>query len=98
MSQRPRLVVFRSLKHICAQIIDDTKGKTLVSASSLDKEFREKCSSGGNIKAASLLGEILSQKAGSLKITKVVFDRGGYLYHGRIKAFSEAARKGGLVF
>jgi large subunit ribosomal protein L18 len=91
-------VVFRSLKHIYAQIIDDTKGRTLVSASSLDKEFREKCHSGGNIKAASLLGQILSQKVKSLGITKVVFDRDGYLYHGRIKAFAEIARKGGLVF
>jgi large subunit ribosomal protein L18 len=74
------------------------KGRTLLSASSLDKEFKERCSSGGNIKAASLLGQILSQKTKSIGITKVVFDKGGYLYHGRIKAFAEAARKEGLVF
>lgn len=97
-SQCPRLAVFRSLKHIYAQVIDDMKGRTLLSASSLDKEFKERCHSGGNIKAASLLGEILSQKAKSLGITKIVFDKNGYLYHGRIKAFAEAARKGGLLF
>ena len=97
-SERPRLNVRRSLKNLFAQIVDDTKGTTLVSASTADKDFRQKVAYGGNVKAAVLLGEVLAQRAKGEKISRVVFDRGGYDYHGRIKAFAEAARKGGLEF
>jgi large subunit ribosomal protein L18 len=97
-SEKPRLAVHRSLKNICAQIIDDTKNATLFSLSTTDKEIKQKISYAGNIKAAGLFGEIFASKTKEKGITKVVFDRAGYLYHGRIKAFAEAARKGGLVF
>lgn len=97
-SERPRLVVYRSLRNLFAQVIDDTKNKTLFSCSTLNKEIREKLPYRGNIKAASLLGELLAKKAREKKIKKVVFDRAGFLYHGRIKAFCEAARKEGLEF
>lgn len=96
--ERPRLTVYRSLRNLSAQIIDDTKQKTLLSLSTLNKEVKEKISYGGNIKAAEFLGEILAKKAKEKGITKVVFDRAGFLYHGRIKAFCEAARKEGLEF
>jgi large subunit ribosomal protein L18 len=96
--ERPRLAVYRSLRNLFAQIIDDTKGHTLLSFSTLNEEIRKNCPYGGNIKAASLLGEFLSKKAKEKGITKVVFDRAGFSYHGRIKAFCEAARKGGLEF
>ncbi len=92
----PRLNVFRSAKHITVQIIDDEKGYTLVSASSMDKEL--KLTNGGNIEAAKKVGEAIAKKAKKAKITKVVFDRGGYLYHGRVKALAEAARENGLEF
>ncbi len=92
----PRLNVFRSSNHINVQIIDDEKSITLVSASSLDKELALK--NGGNIEAAKKVGKLLAEKAVKLKITKVVFDRGGYLYHGRVKALAEAARENGLEF
>ena len=95
-SERPRLCVFRSNANIEAQIIDDVKGVTLVSASSLEKELNLK--NGGNVEAATKVGELLAKKAKKAKISKVVFDRGGYLYHGRVKALAEAAREGGLEF
>lgn len=90
----PRLVVFRSNKNIEAQIIDDIKGATLVSASS----SAMKIANGGNIAAASQVGEEIAKKALAKKISKVVFDRGGYNYHGRVAALADAARKGGLLF
>lgn len=96
--EKPRLSVHRSLKNIFIQLIDDVEGKTLYSLSTLDKSFREKFKNGGNIKAAEILGEILAKGAQIKGIKKVVFDRGGYLYHGRVKALAEAARKAGLEF
>ena len=92
----PRLCVFRSLKNISVQIIDDTKGVTLVSASSLDKDLNIK--NGGNIEASKIVGAEIAKKAKKAKISKVVFDRGGYLYHGRVAALAEAARENGLEF
>ncbi|HKZ57161.1 MAG TPA: 50S ribosomal protein L18 [Thermodesulfovibrionales bacterium] len=96
--ERLRLSVYRSLNHIYAQIIDDLKGKTVVSASSLDKEFKEKKSHKGNINTAKQVGELVAKRALKKDIKKVVFDRGGYLFHGRIKALAEAAREAGLEF
>ena len=95
-SNVPRLNVFRSNNNIFAQIIDDEASKTLVSASSIDKEL--KLENGGNVEAASKVGELLAKRAKKAKITKVVFDRGGYLYHGRVKALADAARENGLEF
>jgi len=95
-SNVPRLNVFRSNSHIFAQIIDDAKGVTLVSASSVDKELKLK--SGRNVEAATKVGEALAARAKKEKITKVTFDRGGYLYHGRVKALAEAVRANGLEF
>ena len=95
-SELPRLCVFRSLKNISVQIIDDEKGVTLVSASSLDKDLNIK--NGGNIEASKLVGALVAKKAKKAKIKKVVFDRGGYLYHGRVKALVDAARENGLEF
>ena len=92
----PRLNVFRSAKHISVQIIDDVTGTTLVSASSMDKDL--KITNGGNIEAAKKVGEAIAKKATKAKITKVVFDRGGYLYHGRVEALADAARENGLEF
>ena len=92
----PRLNVFRSNNNIFAQIIDDEASKTLVSASSIDKEL--KLENGGNIEAAKKVGEELAKRAKKAKISKVVFDRGGYLYHGRVKALADAARENGLEF
>ena len=92
----PRLSVFRSNKEIYAQIIDDDKKTTLVSASSLDKSL--KLENGGNVEAAKAVGKLLAEKAKKAKIKKVVFDRGGYLYHGRVQALAEAARENGLNF
>ena len=92
----PRLNVFRSNGNIFAQIIDDEKGITLVSASSIDKEL--KLTNGGNIEAATKVGEVIAKRAKEAKIKKVVFDRGGYLYHGRVKALADAARENGLEF
>ena len=96
--ERPRLSVRRSLQNIFIQIIDDTKGATLLSASTADKDVRSKASYGGNVKAATALGEAVAHKAKTKNIRRVVFDRGGCDYHGRIKAFADAARKGGLEF
>lgn len=92
--ERPRLSVFKGNKHIYAQVIDDSEGKTLVASSTLKKGAKAT----SNIKAAEKIGEDIAQKAKSKGITKVVFDRGPFLYHGRIKALAEAARKGGLEF
>ncbi len=97
-SEAPRLAVYRSIKHIYAQIIDDTKGLTLVSASSDDKELKTKLSHGGNIAAAKMVGETLAKRATAKNITDVVFDRGGFVYHGRIAALADAAREAGLNF
>ncbi len=97
-AQKPRLCVHRSLNHFYAQLIDDVQGKILFGVSTLDKTLRSKAKTGGNIAAAALLGEAVASKAINKGIKKVCFDRGGYLYHGRIKAFAEAARKAGLEF
>lgn len=94
----PRLAVYRSTKHIYAQLIDDDKHLTIASASSNDKELREKLSHGGNIEAAKLVGETIAQKAKKAGIECVVFDRGGFLYHGRVAALADAAREAGLMF
>ena len=95
-ADRPRLNVFRSNANITAQIIDDEKGVTLVSASTLEKDL--KIANGGNVEAAALIGAEIAKRAKKAKITKVVFDRGGYLYHGRVKALADAARENGLEF
>ena len=95
-AEMPRLNVFRSNKNIFAQIIDDDACVTLVSASSIDKEL--KLENGGNVEAAAKVGELLAKRAKKAKITKVTFDRGGYLYHGRVQALAEAARENGLNF
>ena len=94
--EEPRLNVFRSNGNIFAQIIDDEKGITLVSASSIDKEL--KLENGGNVEAAKKVGELLAKRAKAKKIKKVTFDRGGYLYHGRVKALADEARSNGLEF
>ena len=94
-AQRPRLCVYRSLNNIYAQIIDDTKGVTLAAASSMDKDFKEY---GGNCEAAKAVGKKVAEKALEKGIKAVVFDRGGYLYHGRVAALAEGAREGGLDF
>ncbi len=91
----PRLNVFRSTKNIYAQIIDDVKGVTLVAASSLDKEFN---GNGGNKEAAKKVGELIAKRAAEKGISEVVFDRGGYIFHGRVKELAEGAREGGLKF
>ncbi|HHY75729.1 MAG TPA: 50S ribosomal protein L18 [Firmicutes bacterium] len=96
--ERPRLSVFRSQKHIYAQVIDDSVGHTLVAASSLEPLFRQEDVSGSNVEGAARVGKLLAERALQKGITKVVFDRGGYLYHGRVKALAEAAREGGLDF
>jgi len=95
---QPRLSVFRSSKNIYAQIIDDGQGATLAAASTLDKPLRASLTSGANIEAARQVGRLIAERAGAAGIAEVVFDRGGYLYHGRVKALAEAAREGGLVF
>ena len=94
----PRLSVFRSINHIYAQIIDDTLGRTLVSASTRDKEVRATLKTGGNIAAAKVVGLALAKRAGTAGISRVVFDRGVYAYHGRVKALADAAREAGLEF
>ena len=96
--ERPRLCVHRSLGHIYAQVIDDQTGRTLVSASSLDKETRPKLKSGGNIAAAKVVGKIIAERAVAAGLQLVVFDRGGYKYHGRVQALANAAREAGLKF
>jgi large subunit ribosomal protein L18 len=93
--ERPRLAVFRSVAHIYAQVIDDTKGSTIVAAASTDKAQKI---TGGNVKGAKAVGKLVAQRAKEKGINKVVFDRGGYLYHGRVKALADAAREAGLEF
>jgi large subunit ribosomal protein L18 len=95
---RPRLSVFRSSKHIYAQIIDDTKGGTLASASSMEKAMRAQGKTGANIDAAKAVGKLVAERAVEKGVTEVVFDRGQYLYHGRVKALGDAAREAGLKF
>ena len=97
-AERPRLSVYRSLNQIYAQLIDDTSARTLLSVSSIDPELRKELSSGGNVEAARRVGETLGARAKALGVTRVVFDRGGYLYHGRVAALAEGARAGGLEF
>ncbi len=95
---RPRLCIYRSLKYIYAQIVDDSQGKTLVAASTAEKNVRGDLKQGGNIQASKLVGKTIAERAKAKGIEAVVFDRGGYLYHGRIKAVAEAAREAGLKF
>jgi large subunit ribosomal protein L18 len=97
-SSRPRLSVFRSNAHIYAQIIDDSVGRTLVAASSCDPGLKSKLKSGSNVEAAKVVGDALAERAKAISVELVVFDRGGRLYHGRVKALAEAARAGGLKF
>ena len=94
-TERPRLAIFRSVAHIYAQVIDDSKGTTLVSASSVDKGAR---TNGGNLAAATAIGKLVAERAKEKGVTRVVFDRGGYPYHGRVKALADAARTAGLEF
>jgi len=93
-----RLSVFRSSKHIYVQLIDDAKGATLASASSLDGELKDSLKTGADVAAATAVGKLIAERAKKAGITDVVFDRGGYIYHGRVKALAEAAREGGLNF
>lgn len=96
--ERPRLAIFKSLKHLYAQIIDDRQGTTLASACSLDADFRSELKTGGNLAAAKKVGEIVARRAKQKGISRVVFDRGGYRYHGKVKALADAARENGLEF
>lgn len=97
-AERPRLNVFRSNAHIYAQVIDDLTGRTLAAASSLDKSLRASLKSSGNIEAAKAVGKLIAERAKAVNVKAVVFDRGGRMYHGRIRALAEAAREGGLQF
>ena len=97
-SERPRLAVYRSNKHICVQIIDDVQGKTLVSAGTVEKEVIEKIKHGGNIDASKEVGKLAAERAKAKGIEQVVFDRGGNIYHGRVAAVADAARENGLDF
>jgi len=97
-AERPRLNVFRSLKHIYAQVIDDERGHTLVAASTLDPDLREKLTGLTKAEQAKLVGELLAQRALARGVKRVVFDRGGYKYHGRVKALAEGSRQAGLEF
>ncbi len=96
-SERPRLCVFRSLNHMYAQVVDDVQGATLVSASTRDKDLKDE-GKGGNLKAAKAVGKAIAERAKAKGIEAVVFDRGGYIYHGRVKALADAARESGLKF
>lgn len=96
--EKPRMNVFRSVNHIYVQLIDDYSSKTLAAASSIDKELKGKIGTGGNIEAAKTVGQLVARRALDKGIKKIVFDRSGYLYHGRIRALAEAAREGGLEF
>mgnify|MGYP000609294734 FL=1 len=97
-AERPRLAVFRSNNHMYAQIIDDTVGKTLVSASTLDKDVKAELEKTNNVEAATVVGTVVAKKALEKGITTVVYDRGGFVYEGKVKALAEAAREGGLEF
>ncbi len=96
--ERPRLCVYRSLNHIYAQVVDDRSGRTVASASSLDKEMRKQLKGGGNIAAAKVVGKAIAERARAAGVELVVFDRGGYKYHGRVQALAESAREAGLKF
>ena len=95
---RPRLSVFRSEKNIYAQIIDDTTGRTLAAASTLDKDVKSSMGNGGTAEAAAAIGRLIAERGTKVGVAEVVFDRGSYIYHGRVKALAEAAREGGLQF
>jgi len=97
-AERPRLCVFRSTTHLYAQVIDDAAGHTIASASSNDKETRKSVKGGGNVAAAKVVGKTVAERAKAKGVAQVVFDRGGYRYHGRVKALAEAAREAGLKF
>jgi len=97
-SDKPRLAVYRSTKHIYAQIIDDTKGVTLAAAGSVEAVVKAQMSHGGNVEASKVIGKLVAERAKEAGISKVVFDRGGYLYHGRVAALADAAREAGLEF
>ncbi|MGH9686262.1 MAG: 50S ribosomal protein L18 [Candidatus Acidiferrales bacterium] len=97
-AERPRLCVHRSSRHIRAQVIDDASARTIVSASSLDKDVRSQIRGGGNIAASKVVGKIIAERARAKGVENVVFDRGGYQYHGRVQALAEAAREAGLKF
>jgi large subunit ribosomal protein L18 len=97
-AERPRLAVYRSLKHISAQLVDDESGRTLVAADSRSKSFQGEHKTGGNVAAAKAVGTLLAERAKAAGVTHIVFDRGGYQYHGRVKALADAARAGGLTF
>ncbi|HEY6465638.1 MAG TPA: 50S ribosomal protein L18 [Candidatus Acidoferrales bacterium] len=97
-TERPRLCVHRTTRHIRAQVIDDLTGRTIVAASSLDKEVREVIKGGGNVAASKVVGKIIAERAKAKGIEKVVFDRGGYQYHGRVQALADSAREAGLQF
>ena len=96
--EKPRLAIYRSLNHIYAQVIDDRAGRTLAAASSLEKDLREKLKTGADKAAATEVGRLVAERAKAAGVEKVVFDRGAYIYHGRVKALAEAAREGGLNF
>ncbi len=96
--ERPRLCVYRSLRHMHAQVIDDRSGRTLAAASSVDKEVRKQLKGGGNIAASKVVGKIIAERAQAAGVQQVVFDRGGYQYHGRVQALADAAREAGLKF
>jgi large subunit ribosomal protein L18 len=98
LAERPRLSVFRSLKHIYAQVIDDVQGRTLVAASTLDPDVREQMAGLKKVEQAQVVGKLLAARALESGVTQVVFDRGGYKYHGRVKALADGAREGGLEF
>jgi large subunit ribosomal protein L18 len=97
-AERPRLAVFKSGKHVYAQVIDDGSGSTLAAASSLDEDFRKELKTGGGVAAATKVGALVAQRARAKGIQRIVFDRGGYIYHGKIKALADAARQSGLEF
>jgi large subunit ribosomal protein L18 len=98
VSARPRLAIFRSLSHVYAQVIDDTEGKTLVAASSLESEVRTQVDGNPKVEVSKLVGALVARRAVEKGVSTVVFDRGGHKYHGRIKALADAARQGGLIF
>ena len=95
---RPRLSVFRSDKNIYAQIIDDTSGRTLAAASTIEKDVKSSVKNGGTAEAAAAIGKLIAERGKAVNVSEVIFDRGGYLYHGRVKALADAAREGGLQF
>lgn len=97
-AERPRLVVFRSLRHLSCQLVDDSQHKVIFSLSTFSKDLKKQFPQGANCKTLAVFGEIFAKRVQEKGITKIVFDRAGYLYHGRIKAFAEALRKGGLIF